>query len=71
MNAQKLWCMGLVAHGVWNLPGQGTEPLSLALASRLSTTGPLGKSWLIPSKDDRKDLKNKQIRKTISLTTEF
>ena len=56
VNAQKLWCMGLVAPWRVESSWQGTGPLSLALAGRFSTTGPLGKSWLIPSKDDRKGL---------------
>ena len=36
--------MGLVARGAWDLPGPGIEPVPSALAGRLSTTGPPGKS---------------------------
>ena len=49
-------------HGMWDLPRSGLEPVSPALAGRLSTTappgkppeggflttGPPGKSWMIP-----------------------
>ena len=44
-------CCGVVApqahllHGMWNLPGRGIEPMSPALAGRLLSTLPLGKSW--------------------------
>ena len=37
-------------HSTWNLPGPGIKPFSPALAGRLLTTGPLGKSheaWFI------------------------
>ena len=30
-------------HGMWDLPGPGLEPVSPALAGRLSTTAPPGK----------------------------
>ena len=30
---------------MWDLPGPGLEPVSLALAGGLLTTAPLGKSW--------------------------
>ena len=30
-------------HGMWHLPRPGLEPMSPALAGRLSTTAPLGK----------------------------
>ena len=30
-------------HGLWDLPGPGTKPVSPTLASRFSTTGPPGK----------------------------
>ena len=30
--------------GMWNLPGPGIEPMSLALAGRFLTSGPPGKS---------------------------
>ena len=36
--------MGLVAHGVWDLPRPETEPLSPVWAGRFLTTGPPGKS---------------------------
>ena len=32
-------------HGMWDLPGPGHEPVSPALAGRLSTTAPPGKPW--------------------------
>ena len=44
MQAQQLWLLGLVAHGVWDLPGPGIEPLSPPLAGRFLTTGPPEKS---------------------------
>ena len=31
-------------HGMWNLPGPGIEPVSLALSGTFLTTVPLGKS---------------------------
>ena len=31
-------------HSMWNCPGPGTRPMSPAVASRFSTSGPLGKS---------------------------
>ena len=44
-----MWLMGLVAKGMWNLPGPGIESTSQALAGRFLTTGPPGKSlfWRI------------------------
>ena len=48
MWAQQLWCTGLVASGMWGLPGPGMEPTSPALADRFLTTGPPGKSLRIP-----------------------
>ena len=36
--------MGLVARGMWDLPGPGIEPMSPALAGRFLTTGPPEKS---------------------------
>ena len=36
--------LGLVAPSMWDLPRPGIEPLTLALASRIFTTGPPGKS---------------------------
>ena len=36
--------MGLVAHGMWDLPRPGIEPMSPALAGGFLTTGPPGKS---------------------------
>ena len=36
--------LGLVAPSMWDLPGPGIEPLTLALASGIFTTGPPGKS---------------------------
>ena len=32
---------------MWNLPGPGIEPMSLALAARFLATGPPGKFWWI------------------------
>ena len=32
-------------RGMWNLPGPGHEPMSLASAGRLSTTAPPGKPY--------------------------
>ena len=40
--AQQLWQRGLIAPGIWNLPGPGIEPLSPALAGRFFTTEPPG-----------------------------
>ena len=37
--------MGLVARGMWDLPRPGLEPVSPALAGRLLTTVPPGKSY--------------------------
>ena len=34
--------MGLVALGMWDLPGPGMEPMSHALAGRFLTAGPQG-----------------------------
>ena len=34
-------------HGMWDLPGPGIEPVSLALQGRFLTTGPPGKSYKI------------------------
>ena len=42
--AQQLWHTGLDASGVWDLPSPGTEPVSSALAGRLLTSGPPGRS---------------------------
>ena len=36
--------MGLVAPGMWDLPGPGLEPMSPALAGGFLTTAPPGKS---------------------------
>ena len=41
---QQLWGTGLVALGMWNLPGQEIEPVSPALAGRFLSTVPQGKS---------------------------
>ena len=38
--AQKLWRVGLVAPGMWDLPAPGMEPTSPALQGRFLTTGP-------------------------------
>ena len=35
----------VVAHGMWDLPRPGLEPMSPALAGRFSTTAPPGKPW--------------------------
>ena len=43
MQPQQLWCSGVLAHDMWDLPGSGIEPVSPALAGRLLTTGPPGK----------------------------
>ena len=34
----------VAGHSMWNLPGPGIEPMSLALAGGFLTTGPPGKS---------------------------
>ena len=34
----------LLFHGMWDLPGPGINPVSLALAVRYLSTGPPGKS---------------------------
>ena len=34
-----MWHTGLVALGMWDLPGSGIEPMWPALAGRLLTTG--------------------------------
>ena len=47
MQAQELWCTGLVALrqlNLWDLPGPGIKPVSPALAGGFSTTAPPGKS---------------------------
>ena len=38
------WASVVVAHGMWNLPGPGIEPLSPVLAGGFLPTAPLGKS---------------------------
>jgi len=38
---------GLAAHGMWDLPGPGIEPVSPALAGGFSTTDPAGKSLIL------------------------
>ena len=43
VQAQQLWHMSLVAHGMWDLPGPGLKPVSLALAGSFLTTAPPGK----------------------------
>ena len=40
-------CTGLAAHGMWDLPGPGFEPVSPALAGGFSTTDPAGKSLIL------------------------
>ena len=42
--AQQLWCSGLVAPGMWDLPGPGIEPMSPELAGGFLTTAPPRKS---------------------------
>ena len=37
-----MWCLGLVAPGMWNLPGPGIKPMSPSLTGRFLTTGPQG-----------------------------
>ena len=32
--AQQLWCMGLLLHVVWDLPGPGIKPMSLSCIGR-------------------------------------
>ena len=39
----KLWCLGLLLWGMWDLPVSGIKPVSLALQDRFLTTGPWGK----------------------------
>ena len=41
--AQQLWLTGPLLRGMWDLPRPGLEPVSPALAGRLSTTAPPGK----------------------------
>ena len=41
--AQYLWCTGLVAPRMWDLPRPGLEPVSLALAGKFLTTAQPGK----------------------------
>ena len=41
VSTHRLSCL----HCMWDLPGQGIEPLSSALAARFLTTGPRRKSW--------------------------
>ena len=43
--AQKLWHTGLVAPGIWNLPGPGIKPMSPALVGRFPITVPPWKSY--------------------------
>ena len=38
------WYMGLVAPGMWNLPGPEIKPMSPLLAGRFLSTAPPGKS---------------------------
>ena len=40
-------CTGLAAHGMWDLPGPGFEPVCPALAGGFSTTDPAGKSLIL------------------------
>ena len=42
-----MWHTGLVACGMWDLPGPGLEPVSPALAGRFLTTAPPGKSYIM------------------------
>ena len=46
-------------HGMWDLPRPGLEPVSRALAGRLPTTAPLGKTqmWIVElfSLDQKQD----------------
>ena len=44
MWAQQLRWLGLVAHGIWSLPGPGIKLMSPALADRFLSTVPPGKS---------------------------
>ena len=39
--------MGLVAPGMWDLPGPGLEPVCPALAGGFLTTAPPGKPWVL------------------------
>ena len=48
MKAQKFWHMGFVLQGMWDLPGQGIEPVSPALASGFLSTSLPGKSPTSP-----------------------
>ena len=44
-------------RGMWDLPRPGLEPVSPALAGRLSTTAPPGKPWaLFKNKKSERDL---------------
>ena len=40
---QRLWCMGLVACSIWDLPGPEIELMSPALAAGFLSTVPPGK----------------------------
>ena len=42
--AQQLWLTGPLLRGMWDPPRPGLQPLCPALAGRLSTTAPTGKS---------------------------
>ena len=37
----------LLLHGMWDLPGPGLEPMSLAVAGGFLTTAPPGKSVVV------------------------
>ena len=48
LQTRRLSNCGSPAHllrGMWDLPGPGLEPVSLALAGRFLTTVPPGKPW--------------------------
>ena len=49
--AQWLWCTGLVAPSMSDLPGPGIKPVSPALARSFFTTGPPEKSQKFLSKN--------------------
>lgn len=43
---QEMWCLGLAAYGMWNLPGSEIELVFPALAGGFLPTVPPGKSYL-------------------------
>ena len=45
MWAEQLWCMGVVAHGMWNLLGIGIGPVSPTWQGRFLISGPAEKPY--------------------------